>query len=481
MDVRRFCHMSLSGILLAVLLAGCDLRAPYVAQRPAPPTVPPPPTVGTPTVTSIPSPTLTPTLIPTPTTTPTPSATPIPLSPTPTLAPLAASEREAIFTQVWELVRDRYIYRDYRGLDWDAVRREFALRVAAAASAEEFYDLLREMIDRLGDDHSRFESPQDVAEERARFEGELNYAGIGAIVHLVPEGGLITRLARGGPAEQAGLRPRDLILAVGGIPLADPDAFGPGGPISAIRGAPGSQVRLTVRSPGQAPREVLVTRRTIPADAFPPVEASRLPGTQVGLIVIDTFNSEAIDEQVRARIEQLLQAGSLDGLVLDVRSNGGGRLDLMLGTLALFIDGGSIGTSRGRDRISNLTIPRGETLPQLAGVPIVALIGPDTASAAEMFAAGLQAHQRARLVGMATAGNTENLLPHDLPDGSRLWLAELAYYLPDGSLLEGQGVRPDREVPAEWWRFAPEHDPQIGAALAELGVRLRRVPPEAVS
>ncbi len=479
MDVRRFCHVSLSGFLLAVVLAGCAPRVPYFAQRPAPTTAPTPTIVATPTATPTPIPT--PSSTPTPTSTPAPSPTSLPLSPTPTLAPLATTEREAIFNRVWELVRDRYVYRDYRGLDWEAIRQEFAPRIAAAANAEEFYDLLRELIDRLGDEHSRFESPQDVAEERARFEGELSYAGIGAIVQLVPEGGLIIRLAQGGPAAEAGLRPRDLILAVGGVPFTDPDAFGPGGPISAIRGAPGTQVRLTVRSPGQAPREVLVTRRAIPPDAFPPVEALRLPGTQVGLVVIDTFNSEAIDQQVRTQLEQLAQTGPLDGLIIDVRSNGGGRLDLMLGTLALFIDGGSIGTSRGRERISNLAIPRGRTLPQLAGVPIVALIGPDTASAAEMFAAGLRAHKRARLVGTVTAGNTENLLPHDLPDGSRLWLAELAYYLPDGSLIEGQGVHPDRDVPVEWWRFAPERDPQIGAALVELGIRVRRAPPEAVS
>src|SRR5262245_1508316 len=69
-------------------------------------------------------PTSTPT--PTPTITPTPSPTFEPLPPTPTLAPIEQSEREAIFDRVWTLVRDRYVYTDYRGLDWDAVREEYA-------------------------------------------------------------------------------------------------------------------------------------------------------------------------------------------------------------------------------------------------------------------------------------------------------------------------------------------------------------------
>jgi carboxyl-terminal processing protease len=85
-----------------------------------------------------------------------------------------------------------------------------------------------------------------------------------------------------------------------------------------------------------------------------------------------------------------------------------------------------------------------------------------------MFAAALQARVRARVVGLPSAGNTENLNGHDFDDGSRLWLAEYAYRLPDGSQIEGRGVQPDRVVDAEWWRFLPADDPQVLAAVAEL-------------
>jgi carboxyl-terminal processing protease len=462
------------GILLALLLSACELSAPSIPLPFALAPTPTPPPTATTTPTATPTPTTTPTATPTPTDTPTPTVTPtptptfVPLSPTPTLAPLAEEERTRIFEQVWALVRDRYIYQDYRGVDWEAVRAEFAPRVVAAATPEEFYDLMREMIDRLGDDHSRFESPQEVAEDEARFDGELSYVGIGAVVRDVPEGGMITRLARGGPAEEAGLQPRDVILAIDGIMFSNEEAFGPGGPITAIRGTPGSSVRLTVRSPGTPDREVEVIRRPIDNEAFPPVESRRLPGTQVGLVMIDTFDIEDLDQRVRAQIEELSKAGPLDGLIVDVRDNGGGFVDLMLDTIALFADGGSIGSSRGRDSNSGLDVPGGRTVPQLDGVPVVVLTGPDTVSAAEMFAAGMQVLGRARVVGMPSAGNTENLLQRNFSDGSRLWLAELTYQLPDGSTVEGRGVLPDRPVEAEWWRFAPEDDPQIQAALDEL-------------
>jgi C-terminal peptidase prc len=459
-------------ILLAAVLAGCSPLAPFdppaTTARPPQadaPTLAPPTASATPTRTPTPSPTATPSV------TPTPTATAIPLTPTATLAPLADTDRQQIFDQVWALVRDRYLYPDYRGVDWQAARETYRPRALAAQSPEAFYQVMAELIMQLGDDHSRFESPRMVAEEELRKSGDLSYAGIGVNVRDDPAGGLITRLARGGPAELAGLRPRDLIVAVGSTPFTDTAAFGPAGPNGAIRGAPGSTVQLTVRSPGEPARVVLITREIIPSDAFPPVEAQRLPGTQVGLLVISTFNRLGGEQLVREQIDALLKDGPLDGLIIDLRDNQGGFVHTMLATLGLFVDGGTIGVTRGRNARQRQEVPSDQTIPQLDGVPIVVLIGDETVSAAEMFAAGIRIRERARIVGAPSAGNTENLLAHNMPDGSRLWLAEYAYYLPDGSLLEGQGVRPDREIDVEWWRFDPIDDPQIQAALDELNAR----------
>jgi carboxyl-terminal processing protease len=469
--LRQICKQNLLFLVVA-MLAACSPLAPLDAPPPTPalalvaaPTLAPPASATPlPTRTPVPSPTATPTV------TPAPTATAVPLTPTATLAPLADTERERIFDQVWTLVRDRYLYPDYRGVDWRAARATYRPRALAAVSPEQFYQVMGELIKLLGDDHSRFESPRMVAEEELRKSGELSYAGIGVNVRDDPAGGLITRLARGGPAEKAGLRSHDLILAVGSTPFTDTAAFGPDGPNGVIRGAPGSTVQLTVRSPGGAPRVVLITRQIIPSDAFPPVEAQRLPGTQTGLLVIDTFQRQGLEELARDQIDLLLKDRPLDGLIIDLRDNQGGFVSTMLATLGLFVDGGSIGVTRGRDARQKQEIPKGQTIPALDGVPMVVLIGDQTVSAAEMFAAGIRVRKRAQIVGVPSAGNTENLLAHNLPDGSRLWLAEYAYYLPDGSLLEGQGVQPDRELDAQWWRFDPLDDPQVQAALQELKI-----------
>jgi C-terminal peptidase prc len=461
--------------LVAALLAGCGaLPIPFAAPPTPAPTRAPTATPAAPTRTTSPQRTAAPrpTADPTAAAQPRPTAAPTlptvpPLTPTATLEPISQTEREQIFAGVWELVRDRYVYTDYRGVDWEAVRAEFAPRVAAAADADEFYSLMKEMIDRLGDEHSRYDTPQDVADERARFAGDLNYVGIGALIRETDEGVLLLRIARNSPAERAGLQPFDLVTHVDGILVTDAELIGPGGPISRVRGPEGIAVRLTVRS-STGVRDVDVVRGVIPSDAFPSVEANRLPGSDIGFLLIDTFSLNDLDTLVRDAIGELAAGGPLDGLVIDVRGNSGGRVDLLLETLALFIDGGSIGTTSGRSRTSELIIPSGQTIPALDGVPVVVLTSDGTVSAGEMFAAGMQALGRAVVVGTPSAGNTENLLPHNFDDGSRLWLAELVYLLPDGTPIEGRGVLPDRVVDVEFWRYATEDDPQVLAALEEL-------------
>jgi len=374
----------------------------------------------------------------------------------------------AIFERTWNIVNERYLYEDFNGQDWDAVRAEFAPRVVAARSEAEFYDLMYELIARLGDDHSRFQSPQDVAEEEARFAGNLVYGGIGAIVRETDQGGLILTVATDSPAEQAGLQRFDMITEIDGIPFTDPLAFGPEGPIGSVRGIPGTTVLLTIAREGQAPREVAVVRQAVPRNAFPDVEGERLEAAAIGIVRIYTFNVDNLDQLVSAAIRDLLADGPLDGLIIDVRSNGGGRVNLMLSTIGLFVDGGVIGSTAGRGSGSEQTVPEGRLIVELEGVPLAVLIGPNTASAAEMFAAGMRVLGRADIIGMPSAGNTENLFPYNFDDGSRLWLAQVAYQLPDGNLIEGVGVLPDREIDAEWWRYNTGDDPQIIAAVEEL-------------
>ena len=130
------------------------------------------------------TPTATLTLTPTPTFTPSPSATP---SPSPTTAPTPSAMQLRVFEKLWGLVRERYIYPDFNGLDWDAVHEEYGQKIKGGLTSEAFYAAMDEMIFRLGDEHSVFLSPEMVKAEDAEFAGENDYVGIGVITTLVTE------------------------------------------------------------------------------------------------------------------------------------------------------------------------------------------------------------------------------------------------------------------------------------------------------
>ncbi len=101
-------------------------------------------------------------------------------------------------------------------------------------------------------------------------------------------------------------------------------------------------------------------------------------------------------------------------------------------------------------------------------VPMVVLIGHGTESFAEVMAGALQHAGRAKLIGQNTAGNIETLLSHEFEDGSRLWLAEETFRLPDGTNWEGVGVTPDLPIARGWDEYTAENDPVIAEAVKQL-------------
>ena len=465
LPIRRYARLNIA--LLAIALAACSATPPLAQQPSAAPV---------PSATAAPSATRTPTVAPTPTAAPLPTPTFVPIEPTPTLAPLSLEQRQQVFEQFWSLVNDRYVYTDYRGLNWRAIHTEYIPKIEAAITPDAFYNLLAELTARLGDDHSVFLSPQDVAADNAAFDGTSRFGGIGVSVYDVAEGALITALAPNGPAAAAGIQLHEIITRIDGVDVVA-EAKAGRNPLLRGRGEPGTTVQVTIRARDGREREMTLTRSVISSDDFPSVESQRLPNTQVGLLRINTFNTDNVDQKIHTNLEQLLDAGPLDGLIIDVRNNGGGRVDYLLNTCGFLLNGGDIGSDSGRETNETLVVPPGQTLPRLASVPIAILIDGESASAAEIFAAGMQSRGRAIIIGEPSSGNTEVVVPHTLGDGSELHLAERLYRRPDSTTIEGKGVQPDRLVPAEWWRFAPADDPQVQAALAALRSPAPLAPP----
>jgi carboxyl-terminal processing protease len=435
--------LALAALLLPVACGAAGVRTP----SPSPPL----PAI-TPTALSTPAaaPSATPTVAP-----PTPTATALP-----TVTDEATARQLRVFTQVWEAVRDTYVYPDFNGLDWDDVHRRYRAHIESGLTDHAFYQAMWEMIDELGDDHSAFYSPGEVAEEDAELSGQFDYVGVGIYVVTLLEKGyaVLLQVFRGSPAERAGLQPHDCLLSVDGIPVVDADGVDQ---LDRLLGPAGSPVRLTVQTPGQEPRELVVRREHIEGQLQ--VEAYRLPGTEVGYLSIPTFWDETIAVRVREALEELMAEGDLSGLIVDVRINGGGLLATLEDTLAIFTSG-QMGVFVSRDAERPLVV-EADPVGNSQELPLVILAGRETESFGEVFCGVLQENGRARVVGRTTDGNVETLWQVDLEDGSRAWIAAETFRPPSGADWEASGIIPDLEIPLDWDEFTAENDPQLGAAL----------------
>ncbi|MFN5341426.1 MAG: S41 family peptidase [Roseiflexaceae bacterium] len=361
---------------------------------------------------------------------------------TPTLTALDRNMRERLFETVWSTIADHYVYRDFRGVDWQATYDIYKPKALAATSPQQFYGVIREMIQLLNDDHSRLDDPQQVARNTAVHNGRAEYAGIGIMIRELRTGLMITRIAQGGPAEQAGLRPNDIITVVDGTPITSTYELADGDYGSIIRGPVGSTVSIEYIRGAGTPQRVIVTRAVIPGDAFPEAVAERLADNLI-LLTIDTFDRDQLASIVREALVGAQGTAPVDGLIIDIRENGGGSIEDMLAVIALFHDGGSIGSQIDRNNSYQLNVPQRRIVAPFDTVPIILLTSTNTASAAEMFSAGMRHLRNAQIIGETTAGNSENMFPYDLEDGSVLWVAELLYQRPDGTYIEDVGVIPD--------------------------------------
>jgi C-terminal peptidase prc len=360
-----------------------------------------------------------------------------------------------LFEKVWGTIATHYLYKDFGGVDWAQLKLEYQPRALTASTSDEFYATLAEMVSRLNDEHSRFLNPQDAHQEEALTTGEV-YVGIGVSTIDDPQGRLVTTVFSDSPASEAGIKRRDIIVAVDGQPI---DAAG-----NSISGPPNTSVRLQIRTPNGTQRVVTLQRRPVLEQYTP--EVYRVPGTDVGYVLVQSFWPTETPQKVEEALEQFLasEGDTISGLVIDVRSNGGGWRSVLEGLLSHFVEG-EVGAFYSQDATYPLRVTPTGLYAEVKQLPIVVLVDRETKSYAEVFAAVLQARGGAQVVGVNTAGNTETIYAYDLDDGSRLWVAQEGFQLPDGVNLEGRGVVPDRSIAVDWLQFSEVRDPHILKAI----------------
>ena len=318
------------------------------------------------------------------------------------------------------------------------------------------------MVDATGDEWSYYLSADEVA---AYEESMANaYVGVGiTITEDAEAGGMrVEEVVSGGPAEEAGIRVGDLLLAVEG---EDVLPLGIDGTRDLVRGEEGTRVNMHFSRNG-AEYDVSVERRSIET----PVVTGELLDGSIGYIKIDNFDERSAAETI-AFVKDLIGQGA-EALLFDVRFNPGGYADELVKVLDYLLPEGDL--FRSVDYAGCEEVDTSDA--SCVELPMAVLVNEDSYSAAEFFAAALQEYEWATIVGSQTYGKGNFQTAFYLSDGSMVNLSIGKYYTPGGKSLSETGVTPDVVVDLDDEQYAllyynaleQADDPQFQAAIDTL-------------
>lgn len=293
--------------------------------------------------------------------------------------------------------------------------------------------IVRELRGEHEDRFSHYFDPEAYDLFQTATSGE--FSGVGLTVTEVRRGLQVARVFEGTPADDAGLAVGDVITAVDGRSIAGVASEEAS---ARIKGEPGTEVELTVLDEAtRRPREISVERAEIRVPAVE-VEARQVGGSEIAYVILAAFSSGAHGE-LRGDLEELYAEGA-DGVVLDLRGNGGGLLQEAVLVTSLFLEDGPVVTTEGRTRPSRTLDAQGDALPDM---PMAVLTNEGTASSSEIVTAALKQNDLATVVGTSTFGKGTFQEVIELEGGGALDLTVGEYLTSDGTSIDGSGVKPD--------------------------------------
>jgi carboxyl-terminal processing protease len=292
---------------------------------------------------------------------------------------------------------------------------------------------LKGIVDSLDDPYSAYISPKEASAFQEAVTGE--FEGVGMTVEKDERGLRVLEAFKGAPAAGAGIQKGDLILEVDGHSIAGMSSTLATG---RIKGPAGTSVKLEVFSPGaKDTRSVRVEREKIEI----PTVRGRLverDGSKLAVVRLRGFSSGA-HGVLRREIDKQLKAGA-DGIVLDLRGNGGGLLSEAVLVSSIFIEDGKVVSVRGRSRPERTENAEGDAID--GELPVVVLVDGGSASASEIVTGALRDTHRATVVGTNTFGKGLVQEVEPLSNGGYLDLTVANYYLPGGKTISKDGLEP---------------------------------------
>jgi len=359
-----------------------------------------------------------------------------------TMVHLDIGLRPSKLDQLEELIEDRFIG------EADPEKLEDA---AAAA-----------MVKATGDRWSYYIPASEY--EAYREQSENAYVGVGITIQATEDdsGFLILDVVSGGPAEEAGIQLKDLLIRVEDT---DVRALTAAEVRELVKGTEETYVSMTVLRQG-TPVTISVQRRKVET----PVATFEMLEDNIGLVTIENFDARCAEESIEA-IETLRKNGA-EKLIFDVRHNPGGFADQLVDLLDYLLPEGELFRTVRYDGKEQVDQSDADCLE----IPMAVLVNASSYSAAEFFAAALREYEAAVVVGEQTVGKGYFQTTYQLSDGSAVALSIGKYFTPKGVSLAEEGLTPDVVVPVDeetassiyYGVLDPAEDPQIQAAIKAL-------------
>lgn len=371
----------------------------------------------------------------------------------PTVQPGEPTQEEQVPTQVFQATTDEELEELFQPFweSWDLLHENYVDQPLDDLAL--MRGAISGMLAATGDKHTSYMNPEQFEQANAEMSGE-EYTGIGAWVNTTGEYIEVVSPMKNSPAEKAGLKAKDIVIAIDGE-----DMTGIPGDLALqkILGPAGEAVTLTIRR-GEEILEFTIVREKI---TVPAVEYEMLED-DIAYIALNTFN-ELSTKQMRDALKELLPQNP-KGLIFDLRNNGGGFLVTAIEITSEFISDGIVMYEEYGDgsRESYNAQPGGLT----TEIPLVVLINEGTASASEITAGAIQDYGRGTLIGVTSygKGSVQNWIALKTERGGvRITIAR--WLTPNGNQINEVGLTPDIEVPYTQEDVDADRDPQLDAAI----------------
>ncbi|MGB7957277.1 MAG: S41 family peptidase [Minisyncoccia bacterium] len=351
----------------------------------------------------------------------------------------ATSADFSVFWEAWQDVNDLY------------------LRNPGVSSTAKVYGAVNGLIQSLGDPYTEFFSPADNQQFQQTISG--NFGGIGAELgtDAKNEIAIVAPLA-GTPAEAVGLKAQDVIVAING---SSTDTMTVDQAVNIIRGPIGTKVTLTIMRTGWSKtQDFTITRANIEV----PIVKFEMKGN-IAHISLEEFDQTADQLFYEALVKAV--NNNAKGIVLDLRDDPGGYLNVAVDLAGYFLKPGTLVVSEvGRSVGTTTYMASGEGA--LDTFPMVVLVNGGSASASEILAGALHDDRGIKLIGEKTFGKGTVQELENLSDGSSLKITVAHWVLPSGLIIDHQGIQPDYAVSSTATGTAKDQDPQLSKALQVL-------------